>query len=83
MTVAELKAILDGLPDDMEVLVNHEPHGAHEPELFTSPGFSVRTGLGNKKIPPALIIYPPFGKGFDAAKERSHWQHLQKKVSSS
>lgn len=79
MTVAELKAILDTLPDDMRVYVDHEPHGAHEaPELFTSPGFNVQTGLGNRNIPPSLTIISPASKGFDAAQARSHWRHITK-----
>lgn len=65
MTVAELKAILDTLPDDTKVRVNHKRIALHSPELFYS-------GDGN------MLVFVPFGTPEMAdAMERSWWRHLQ------
>lgn len=65
MTVAELKAILDTLPDDASVFVNHERIKLHPPELFFS-DHSV------------LVIVPNASTAHNDAQERPHWRHLQK-----
>lgn len=78
MTVSELKAILDTLPDDMPVRVNHEPHGDHDPELFMAPGFQVAAGLGKRVVSSTLIIVPSNKIALARVAKLAHWHHINK-----
>ena len=65
MKVAELKAILDTLPDETKVRVNHKRIALHSPELFFSSD-------GN------MLVFVPCGTPESAdAQERSWWKRLQ------
>lgn len=69
MTVAELKAILDTLPDDIEILVNHERVKLASPELF----------LAYKTVSemPDLVVIPTGTSALEDAQTRNYWQHLR------
>lgn len=68
MTVSELRAILNTLPDDLEVKVNHWPHGYHNPELFLNSG----------SFPSLLIIPSSNERELAMAKKLPHWRHISK-----
>jgi hypothetical protein len=70
MTVSELKAILDQLPDDTEVFVNHERFRFREPVLF----FSESDDLLNA---PMVVVIPSETPAINDAQERPWYRHLQ------
>lgn len=69
MTVSELRAILNTLPDDMRILVNHERIKLHAPELFVS--------RGDDESTPFLMIVPAWTVTFQDASETPHWRRIQ------
>lgn len=71
MTVAELKAILDKLPDDAEIFVNHERFRFRQPELF----FSESNNLIES---PMVVIIPSETAALNDARERPWYRHLPK-----
>lgn len=68
LPVAELKAILDTLPDDMAILVNHERFRLHTPELFVMDG--------DEDYSPYLVIVPAETATHQDAIEKPHWRHI-------
>lgn len=71
MTVAELKAILDTLPDDTEIFVNHERTRLRHPELFYSPHSEMIDA-------PELNIVPSGTAAHNDAQERAGWRQVNK-----
>lgn len=67
MTVLELRRVLDTLPDDMEVVVYHHPHGAHPLALFTN------EFTHSAIISPSNKITMPY-----IEKRCPHWKHINK-----
>lgn len=68
MKVSELKTILDTLPGDIEIVVNHERVKLASPELF----------LATVSDTPSLVIVPSATAAFEDAQERYYWRHIQK-----
>ena len=68
MTVAELKAILDTLPDDTEVLVSHGNYPNCEPELFEV-----------QEARSSLVIIPSSDeRNLGGVRNLLHWRHISK-----
>jgi hypothetical protein len=70
MTVSELKAMLDELPSDMEILVNHERVKLAAPELFLAYKYV--------SVMPELVIVAAGTSALEDAQTRDYWRHLQK-----
>lgn len=68
MTVSELRAILNTLPDDIGVLINHERFRLHPPELFVAGG--------SDEYAAYLMIVPTETATFRDAMEQTHWRHI-------
>lgn len=70
MKVSELKTILDTLPGDMEIVVNHERVKLASPELF----------LAYKTVSemPELVIIPSGTIALEDAQARNYWRHIKK-----